>query len=93
MTDVEDTTSFGMFFIYSSKGNLKSWEDVKEGDIFEDREIERTDPILVKVVEQLGTKANGGAAQLEIVEIPDDVKWSISDYDGIESIHEVHRVW
>ena len=29
----------------------------------------------------------------EAGEIPDDVEWEIDDYDGIETIHEVHRSW
>lgn len=53
----------------------------------------RTNPDLIKIVEELGEKANGKAASLSIIEIPDDVDWIIEDYDGIESIHEKHRVW
>ena len=56
-------------------------------------DIERTDPILVEVVKELGEKANGSYAQLEIVCVPDDVDWYIDDYDGIESVHETHRCW
>lgn len=56
-------------------------------------EIERNDPILVKVVEELGAKANGAHAQLKIVEIPDGVEYSIEDYDGSEHIAEIHRTW
>lgn len=29
----------------------------------------------------------------KVVEIPDDVRWKITDYDGIEQIEEIHRVW
>jgi hypothetical protein len=54
----------------------------------------RTDPKLVEVVETLGTaRASGRHAVLEVVEIPDGVEWEISDYDGIEHVHEVHRIW
>jgi len=53
----------------------------------------RTDPDLIAVVEELGKAANGDCAKLEVVEIPDGVEWEISDYDGIETIHEVHRSW
>lgn len=56
-------------------------------------DMERTDPRLVECVETLGDKANGSCAKLEVVEIPDDVNWYISDYDGIETIEEVHRSW
>ena len=53
----------------------------------------RNDPVLISVVEELGEKANGEFADLSIVEVPDDVSWEIDEYDGIESVHEVHRVW
>lgn len=57
-------------------------------------DIERTNPILIKVVEELGTeKASGIYAELRVVEIPDDVNYYIDDYDGIETIHEEHRSW
>ena len=53
----------------------------------------RTDEKLIECVERLGYKANGIFADLEVVEIPDDVKWEIDDYDGVETIEEVHRSW
>lgn len=56
-------------------------------------DIERNDPILIQVVEELGDIAFGDYSDLRIVEIPDDVQWKIDEYDGVESIHEVHRVW
>ena len=56
-------------------------------------DIERDDPILVQVVEELGNEANGAFAELEIVDIPDGVNWHINEYDGMESIHEDHRSW
>jgi len=27
------------------------------------------------------------------VEVPDDVVWTIENYDGMETIHEKHRTW
>ncbi len=53
----------------------------------------RTDPDLVAAVEQLGGKANGRAAELCVVSVPDDIKWEITDYDGIEQVEELHRKW
>lgn len=53
----------------------------------------RTDPRIIRVVEELGEAANGPHAKLAIVEIPDGVQWEIDEYDGIESIHETHRSW
>lgn len=56
-------------------------------------DIERNDPILIQVIEELGEQANGRFSEIKIVDIPDDVKWQIDDYDGQESIHEIHRSW
>ena len=56
-------------------------------------DIERNDKDLIAVVEKLGEKANGQCAELEVVEIPDDIDWEISDYDGMERVEETHRSW
>lgn len=53
----------------------------------------RSHPLLLRVVEELGEAANGFAAELKIVEIPDGVDYEISEYDGIEHIAEKHRTW
>lgn len=54
----------------------------------------RADPKLVECVETLGSEeASGKFATLEVVEIPDDVDWTISYYDGMEEVVEVHRSW
>jgi hypothetical protein len=41
----------------------------------------------------MGEMVNGRFSNLKIVEIPDDVEWQIDDYDGMETIHEKHRMW
>jgi hypothetical protein len=61
--------------------------------IFDNYSIERHDPILVQVVEELGEEADTKYSRLTIVEIPDDTEYEINEYDGIESIHEKHRSW
>lgn len=48
---------------------------------------------LIETIEELGEKANGRFAKLKIVEVPDDVKWHISEYDGWEWVAENHRKW
>jgi hypothetical protein len=57
------------------------------------REIERDDPVLVQVVEELGGEADGDCANLNVIEIPDDIEWEIHEYDGMEHIAEKHRTW
>lgn len=48
---------------------------------------------LVQAVRELEEAASGGSANLAVVEIPDDVKWHIHEYDGYETLHEDHRSW
>jgi hypothetical protein len=55
--------------------------------------IPRDDKKLVQVVEELRDAANGYAAALKVVEIPDDVQWVIEKHDGVEHVSEVHRTW
>jgi hypothetical protein len=57
------------------------------------REIERHSPELIRVVEELGERANGSCAKLVVVEIPDGVDYVIEEYDGSEHIAESHRTW
>lgn len=46
----------------------------------------RGDPILIQVIETLGSKANGRCADLSIKEIPDGSRYDIDEYDGWEDI-------
>jgi hypothetical protein len=65
--------------------------EIKENNYFADWDIERTDPILIEVVEKL-YKNTGNS--LKVVEIPDDVKWEIKQGDlGHEWVAEKHRIW
>jgi hypothetical protein len=61
--------------------------------VFTDRELDRDDPVLVQVIEELGAAANGRYCNLKIVEIPWDVEWEIAEYDGAEWVAEKHRTW
>lgn len=72
-------------------GYLSKYLEAKYG-VFAPYKL-RTDPKLVECVETLGKLANGSCADLKVVEIPDNIEWYISDYDGIETIEEKHRSW
>lgn len=56
---------------------------------------DRSDSDLIAVIEELGEEANGSAAEIKIVEIPEDVNgnWYIEEYDGLEHVAERHRTW
>lgn len=78
---------------YVTKDLGEFTENIEGHYYFSDREIERDDKVLIRVVEEMGEEANGSYALLKIVDIPDDVEWEIEDYDGVEWVSEVHRRW
>lgn len=56
-------------------------------NVVNDRDIERTDPILISVVETMGSEAASGRfAKLYIKEIPNGTQYKIDEYDGIEEL-------
>ena len=81
----DENTSWNISIFYK--------DTVAKENYFEDREIPRNDPALIEVVEVLGEAANGFAANLKIVEIPEDVDWCVEENDGREWVSEKHRTW
>ena len=57
-----------------------------EGKYFYDWEIERTDPVLAQVVEELGKAASGYCADLCIRELAPGTRYILREYDGSEWI-------
>jgi hypothetical protein len=54
--------------------------------VLSERDIERTDPLLVQVVEELGEAASGPYAKLKIAEVAAGSRYRIDEYDGFESV-------
>jgi hypothetical protein len=81
-------------FVHYSTMPANSEEELNK-NYWSYRYIQRNDPALVQVVEELGKKAGDGFAELEIIDIPfdSDKGWHIEEYDGMESIHEDHQTW
>jgi hypothetical protein len=52
--------------------------------------VSRHDPALIQVVEELGKKANGNHADLQIEEVFD--QYYIDEYDGYESVVEPNNI-
>jgi hypothetical protein len=82
---------------FEFKKSISGWANdeyhLEDGSRFWNRDILRNDPALVQVVEEMGEEANGDFAHLKVVEIPDDVEWTIDEYDGLEWVAEQHRTW
>jgi hypothetical protein len=49
-------------------------------------DIDRTDPHLVQVVEEMGAAANGNFSRLYVVELSPGTRYRIDEYDGQESV-------
>ena len=77
---------------YSTKPVPESGE-YEEGSYFSDRDIQRDDPALVQLVEEMGEAANGRCANLGVVKIPSGIEFTIEEYDGLEWVAEKHRTW
>ncbi len=60
---------------------------------YSDWDIPRNDPVLVQLIEENAELYGDRGTRLVVVEIPYDVDWEISEYDGREHIAEKHRTW
>ena len=83
--------------LVSKEGGLfgLSWyrDSVADENYFSSDDIPRDDLNLIQIVEEMGELSWGPYSELSIVEIPDDVKWTIEKYDGNEHVAECHRTW
>ena len=93
MTKIVINTCFGGFGI--SDAAIEKYHEFGGCNLPEySSDVFRDDPILVRVVEALGSKvASAKFARLKVVEIPDGTEWFISDYDGQEHVAERHNTW
>jgi hypothetical protein len=83
--------SYGGFNL--SDAALKRYNELSGYDRDDAHTIAREDIYLVQVVEELGEKSWGHYAELKIVNVLDDINWTIEEYDGREWVAEVHRTW
>lgn len=79
--------------IYEIPWNDKMEDGQSVVKTFTSFDTDRTDSDLIAVIEKLGDDASGSCSALSIVDIPDDIEWEISNYDGMETVEEVHRSW
>ena len=72
--------------VYTDDGVVSSADRYDSGS--------RHDPILIALIEEWGGKrVSGKCADIQIVEIPDGIKYEIEEYDGREHIAEAHSTW
>ena len=74
-------------FIYCTTEDQGALLDHFPEHVVNGRDIDRTDPILISVVETMGSKAASGRfAKLYIEEIPNGTQYKIDEYDGAEEL-------
>jgi len=56
-------------------------------------EIPRNDPVFVDIVKELDEKVNSRYSELKVISIPDDIEYTIEEFDGKEWVAEIHRTW
>ena len=63
-------------------------------NIRDENSLSRTNLELIHQIEEYGSDViSGDYSQLKVIEIPDGIDYEILDHDGLESVHEAHRVW
>ena len=76
ITLTKKTTEYGDYDYY-----------VDDDTIISGYDIDRNDPTIIEVFEELGSeRTSGNYAQLSLIELPDDCNYDITEYDGWESI-------
>ena len=83
MTKIVYNACFGGFGLSET-----AWERYRElgGQETSRYDINRADPALVQVVEELGDAANTRFSDLRITDVPAGTKYRIDEYDGNESV-------
>lgn len=72
--------------VVTKRYGYKYYYSQHDGKHFNDHELERDDPVLVQVVEELGSVANGDYSELAICELPSGTRYYIHEYDGCETV-------
>ena len=78
--------SFLTYWVKEDAGDNPTNEEINKVEWLHQRDIPRDDEALIKVVKTLKKKANGRCADLQIVKIPDDVEYEISELEKSKGI-------
>lgn len=94
------TFDFGDEYLFDYQVNNDKWFNA---DVEIDNETLRTDPLVISLIEKYADEdgiyregmgeGKDRRFMLQVIEIPDDVKYYIDSYDGKEWVAEEHRTW
>jgi hypothetical protein len=87
MTKIVYNSCYGGFGL-SEKAINRYWElkGEKGPEYWYTGDLDRTDPILVQVVEELAEESNGAFSDLRIEELEAGTRYRIEEYDGFETV-------
>jgi hypothetical protein len=75
---------------YSVKNEYMPFLDLADGTSLSSYNIERNDPTLIAVFEELGSEDFSGiSANVAIVEVPDGAEYFVDEYDGLEDVSQI----
>lgn len=87
LADIQRSRNTWIGYIYCTTEDQGEYIFNFPENVVSDRDIERTDPILISVVETMGSEAASGRfAKLYIEEIPNGTQYKIDEYDGLEEL-------
>ena len=72
---------------------LETHDDKIRCSLFNRYPPPRTDVHLIAVIESLKGNSTNHVCLLDVVEIPDGIRWQIGIVDGTEVIQEIGRTW
>lgn len=92
---VDDIENINTLFFWCTTRNHGKVIDGYPTECFHSGDVERNDPMLVQVVEELGEEASGQYSRLTVVEVENGRWFKINEYDGLESIQyrDIDNEW
>ncbi len=76
--------------------HIRDWRDENcctDEFYIKNDDASRTDPVLINIIEKYGNQNVHGCHAPTVIEVPDGVEWVVYEYDGLETLHEKHRVF
>lgn len=92
MREIVINTCFGGFGLSEKAGKLYCERKNLDYNNLQEHILSRSDPILIEVIKELGKKANGMYADLEIISLPIGTKYRICEYEGSEHIETIDSI-
>ncbi len=92
MREIVINKCYGGFGLSEKAGKLYCQKINLDYDNLQEHRLNRSDPILIEVIKELGKNANAIYSQLEIISLPIGTKYRIYEYNGKEHIETIENI-